>query len=118
LPASAFGSSAPTMIQEVGFAADSPLEGAGFEPSVPRRGPMAPCSLIFCIREFSRFHLFRLSGGEVLRRNSGPIGGFEEGSFEGDRCPSKAAPQKNRQRHRHIRPSSPSSVGPVGRSRR
>jgi len=28
--------SAPTMIEEVRFAADSPLEGAGFEPSVPR----------------------------------------------------------------------------------
>src|SRR5271163_2298989 len=27
--------SAPTMIQEIEFAADSSLEGAGFEPSVP-----------------------------------------------------------------------------------
>ena len=26
------------LIEEVGFAVDSPLEGAGFEPSVPRKG--------------------------------------------------------------------------------
>jgi hypothetical protein len=29
--------SAATMIQEIEFAPDSPLEGARFEPSVPRR---------------------------------------------------------------------------------
>jgi hypothetical protein len=29
------GCGAPTMIQEIGFALDSPLEEAGFEPSVP-----------------------------------------------------------------------------------
>jgi hypothetical protein len=29
-------SSAPTVIQEVEFGPDSPLEEAGFEPSVPR----------------------------------------------------------------------------------
>ena len=31
-----FSASAPTMIEEVRFATDSALEGAGFEPSVPR----------------------------------------------------------------------------------
>src|SRR5437763_14159937 len=30
--------SAPPALIEVRFAADSPLEGAGFEPSVPRQG--------------------------------------------------------------------------------
>src|SRR5882762_9402881 len=30
--------SAPTMIEEIRFAADSPLEDKGFEPSVPRQG--------------------------------------------------------------------------------
>jgi hypothetical protein len=34
--ASAFGASVQTMIQEIGFAADSPLERNGFEPPVPR----------------------------------------------------------------------------------
>jgi hypothetical protein len=38
------------MIQEIGFALDSPLEGAGFEPSVPgrdnifRRPPRKPAT--------------------------------------------------------------------------
>jgi hypothetical protein len=36
--ASTFGASMPTMIQETGFALDSPLEGDGFEPSVPVTG--------------------------------------------------------------------------------
>jgi pimeloyl-ACP methyl ester carboxylesterase len=53
--------------------ADSPLEGAGFEPSVPRRGRRR-------LRKFSRCRLFQLSGAEV-RRNPGRIGGFEEGEF-------------------------------------
>jgi hypothetical protein len=30
--------STPTMIEEIRFAGDSPLEGAGFELSVPREG--------------------------------------------------------------------------------
>jgi hypothetical protein len=30
--------STPTMIEEIRFAADSPLEDKGFEPSVPRQG--------------------------------------------------------------------------------
>ena len=33
-------SRAPTMIQEIGFALDSPLEGAGFKPSVPLVRPV------------------------------------------------------------------------------
>ena len=56
---------------------DSPLERAGFEPSVPRRGRRR-------LRKFSRCRLFRLSGAEVSRRNAGRIGGFEEGEFEAD----------------------------------
>jgi hypothetical protein len=35
-PASFFGS-ASTMIQEIGFALESPVDGTGFEPSVPRK---------------------------------------------------------------------------------
>ena len=34
--------SAATMIQEIEFAPDSPLEGAGFEPSVPGREASIP----------------------------------------------------------------------------
>ena len=59
------------------FVADSALERAGFEPSVPRRGRRR-------LRKFSRCRLFRLSGAEVSRRNAGRIGGFEEGEFEAD----------------------------------
>src|SRR5215813_12618413 len=38
--------------------------------------------LICWNREFPRCRLFRPSGAEVLRRNSGRIGGFEKGEFE------------------------------------
>jgi hypothetical protein len=38
------GGTAPTMIQEIMFALDSPLEEAGFEPSVPgQTRPQARC---------------------------------------------------------------------------
>ena len=33
-------SRAPTLIQEIGFALDSPLEGAGFKPAVPLVRPV------------------------------------------------------------------------------
>jgi len=65
------------LILPVRFVADSFLERAGFEPSVPRRGRRR-------LRKFSRCRLFRLSGAEVSRRNAGRIGGFEEGEFEAD----------------------------------
>ena len=50
-------------------------------------------SLICWIREFSRCRLFRLSGAEVFRRNSGRIGGFEEGEFEADSTTREVAAQ-------------------------
>jgi pimeloyl-ACP methyl ester carboxylesterase len=37
-----FDASAPTMIQEIGFAPDAPLEESGFEPSVPPRTERPP----------------------------------------------------------------------------
>jgi hypothetical protein len=48
--------------------------------------------LICCSREFPRCRLFRLSGAEVLRRNSGRIGGFEKES-------SSATARENKSRH-------------------
>ena len=53
--------------------ADSAPEGGGFEPSVPQSGHSRLGRLICCSREFPRCRLFRLSGAEVLRRNSGRI---------------------------------------------
>jgi hypothetical protein len=40
----AFGASAPNLIQEIGFALDSPLEGTGFELAVPRAAGFGPFS--------------------------------------------------------------------------
>src|SRR6516164_1425946 len=72
---------------------DSPLEGGGLEPSVPRSGHRRLGRLICCSREFPRCRLFRLSGAEVLRRNSGRIGGFEKGEFERDSARKEVAAQ-------------------------
>ena len=37
--------------------------------------------------------MFRLRGAEVLRRNSGRIGGFEKGEFEGNSARKEVAAQ-------------------------
>jgi hypothetical protein len=41
----------------------------------------------------SRFWLFRLSGGEVLKRKSGRISGFDERWFKGDSTTEEVATQ-------------------------
>jgi hypothetical protein len=46
LTAPPFGASAPTMIEEIGFALDSPLEESGFELSVPPERKAFPTALV------------------------------------------------------------------------
>ena len=47
--------------------------------------------LICCSRELPRCGLFCLSGAELLRRDSGRIGGFEKGEFERDSARKEVA---------------------------
>jgi len=48
---------------------------------------------VCCSREFPGVRLLRLSGAEVLRRNSDRIGGFEKGEFERNGARKKVAAQ-------------------------
>jgi len=62
---------------------DSPLEGGGFEPSVPRIRRSAPWPHDLLQPMNSQVPLIRPERRRrFLERNSGRIGGFEKGEFE------------------------------------
>src|SRR5262245_36273049 len=86
------GDEGPAQVVRLGHRG-TPSVRCSDEVAIPRRPPHSVYQsregsdrsldgLICWNREFPRCRLFRPGGAEVLRRNSGRIGGFEKGEFE------------------------------------
>ena len=79
--------SAATMIQEIEFAPDSPLEGSGFEPSVPLRGRQRISRLKVSKRAVARGHRVAAAVGltaEMARPRllASPTGNLEPATLD------------------------------------
>src|SRR5215831_5698345 len=75
------------------FAPDSPLEGDGFERSVPRRRSWPPWPLNLLQPWIFQVSFIPSQRCQGPQENSGRIGGFEKGEFERHRASKKVAAQ-------------------------